>query len=328
MRFLNQTLIMFLMIFAFSCEYEARLNGVHGADQDPLVKQYSRLSQKEKDNIERFNVIANDIRDYPPLGKNIEDYFKIIKNVQNLEDAKIIFIGEDHTDSPSQIWSASLINRMIRKGDIVLFEGLQSGTPVDDVALQIISDIVGTREYEKRKSHRIYKPTSSGGMRLKCLLYADKIKEFLVHNKLNLKQGKGFFWDLERDELAHNEIERNEEMVKTIRRYISSNGRVFVIAGALHLPHYEFAKNMKFEDEWHARTRSPTSLDRFLSSPGAKRDEINMAYYDFWASEPNNIGTRTRVIFEFLKDQDFAVVLPKNLPGLRAVEKFLPKNAQ
>jgi hypothetical protein len=316
---------MFLMIFAFSCEYEARLNGVHGADQDLLVKQYSRLSQKEKDNIERFNVIANDIRDYPPLDKNIEDYFKIIKSVPNLEDAKIIFIGETHNDSASQIWSASLINRMIRKGDVVLFEGLKSGTPVADVALSLISDIVGAREYEKRKSHKTYKSTSLGGGRVKCFSYAEKIKAFLVHNKLTLKQGKGFYWDLELDD---NISRRNEEMVKTIKRYLFNDGRIFVIAGASHLPHYEFAEKMKFEEKWHGRMRSPTSLDKFLSSPGAKRDEINMTYYDFWASEPNDIGTRTRTIFEFLKDQDFAVVLPKNLPGLKKVENFLPKNAR
>jgi hypothetical protein len=316
------------MIFAFSCEYEARLNGVPDVDQDPLVKQYSRLSQKERDNIERFNVIANDIRDYPPLGKNIEDYFKIIKSVPNLEDAKIIFVGEVHTDSPSQIWSASLINRMIRKGDVVLFEGLQSGTPVDDVALLLISDIVGTREYEKRKSHRIYKSTSLGGLRYKCLSYADKIKAFLVHNKLNLAQGEGYFWDLGYDGLDDFESRRNEEMVKTIKRYTTSNGRVFVIAGALHIPHYEFAEKMKIEEERHRRTPSLTSLDRFLSSFGSKRDEINMAYYDYWGNKPNSVGTLTRGIFQFLKDQDFAVIFPKNLPGLKEVEKFFPKNAR
>jgi hypothetical protein len=74
--------------------------------------------------------------------------------------------------------------------------------------------------------------------------------------------------------------------------------------------------------------RSPTPLDRFLSSPGAKRDEINMAYYDFWGNLPNSMWARTKVIFEFLKDQDFAVVLPKNLPGLKSQEKFLPNNAR
>jgi hypothetical protein len=297
-----------------------------GSHVEPENDAYKKLTQEEKDYIERFNVVAKDIRDFPPKGKNIEKYFHIFKNVSKLEDAKIIFFGEDHTNASNQLWSAGAINKLIKSGDVVLFEGAQAGTQ-RDIPEEITTGIFAAREYEKLKSHKTYKPTANSKIQIKYLSLFYKTRSFLAINELNLEKGKGFYWDLiEGDDLHPDSAKRNEEMVQTIKNNLIGDGRVFVIAGARHLPHYEFASTMKFEEELDAKFPLSPSMPAFLASPGAKRDEINLAYYNYWGTLPNTRYGKTRVIFEFLKDKDFVVLIPKNLPNFKSLESFFPKN--
>lgn len=319
MRYLAFTLLIVLQIASCGTETQETIEKPNPFDQ---------LSEEEKDYVERFNVIAKDIRDYPPRDKNIEEYFHIFKSVSALEDAKIFFLGERHTHTGNRLWSAAFINRMIKKGDVVLFEGWKAGTPVDSVVINLTTHIFAAREYEKLQSHRVYRPGVISKIERQYSALFFKTKPFLALDVLNLQKGKGFYWDLMQNKKCHPDgAQRNAEMVQTIKNNLSGKGRIFVIAGALHLPHYEFAYSIKREEaldvEFPARPRMPP----FLATPGAKKDEINMVYYDYWSKMPNPWGD-TKVIFEFLKDQDFAVLIPKNIPEVDSLVRFFPKNSR
>lgn len=146
---------MLLLSLVFSCGDEGN-TGPNPQGRD----KYEQLSQEEKDYVERFNVTAKDIRDFPPKGKDIESYFYVFKSVAKLEDAKIFLFGETHTHALNQLWSAGVINRLIKARDVVLFEGAQAGTKVDNVAEHLATGIFAAREYEKLKAHKTYKQTN------------------------------------------------------------------------------------------------------------------------------------------------------------------------
>lgn len=288
------------------------------------------LSPEEKDYVERFNTVAKDIRDFPPREKNIEKYFYAFKSVTNLEDAKIIFLGETHTHAANQLWSAALINRMIRQGDVVLLEGAQRGTPAGSLTEYFTTGIFAAREYEKSKSHKAYKATAIDKIRRKFLHLFFKTKAALALNLLNFEKGKGYFWDLTENYQLHPDIaKRNEEMVKAIDENLGRSGRIFVIAGALHLPHYEFASTIKNEEEFELLyPLLPHNFTTFLAQPGARRNEINDAYYRYWKGLAAPKWAKTESIFQFIKGKDFAVLIPKNLPRAQELETFFPINVQ
>lgn len=283
--------------------------------------RYKLLSQQEKDYIERFNITVKDIRDFPPEGKNIEKYFYVFKSVANIEDAKIILFGEEHTNANNKLWTAGLINKLMTANDVALFEGDQAGTRVFHLSEHFTTKIFATREYEKVKAHKQYVPLAISKMKNKFFELFFKTKDFLVLDILNLGQGKGFYWDLVDGEELHSDCaKRNETMVQTIKDNLKGDARVFVIAGALHMPHYEFAQLIHDEKE------ISFGFDMFKNYPGTKEDEINDAFYNYFLT--NRTSAKTRSIFEFLKDKDFAVLIPKNLPGVRMVSFHFPKNAR
>lgn len=281
-----------------------------------------QLSEQEKDYIERFNVTAKDIRDFPPQGKNIENYFYIFKSVDKLEDAKILLFGETHTHAFNQVWSAGVINRLIKNGDVVLFEGDQAGTKVDNVTEHLTTGIFAAREYEKLKAHKTYKPTAISKIQNKYWNLFFSTKDFLVMNILNFNKGQGFFWDLKQGTSLHPDAKkRNETMVQTIKDNLKGSNRVFVIAGALHLPHHEFAHVIDYTNRFGG-------LVTFLAYPGAKVNELNDAFYSYFDGSAGKSNSDTKSVFDYLKGQDFAVLIPKNLPKAQALEIFYPKNAK
>lgn len=324
MRYIFLSFVFGPVLFLCGCgpSGEADLTNTNTNDQ------IKNLTQEEKDYVERFNVVAKDIRDFPPKGKDIEQYFYVFKSVAKLEDAKIIFFGEIHTNAANRLWTAGTLNSLIKSGDAVLFEGYQAGSPTD-IPEQITTSIFAAREYEKLKAHKIYKPTAISKIQNKYFSLFQKTKPFLALDQLNLEKGRGFFWDLfQGDNLHPNSARRNEEMVQTIRNKQTGTNRVFVIAGALHLPHYEFAYAIKSEEELDLKFPLVAGMPAFLAKPGAKKDQINLAFFDHWGSLPKARWGTTRSIFEFLKDKDFAILIPKNLPEVKSLEPYFPKNVR
>ena len=111
-------------------------------------------------------------------------------------------------------------------------------------------------------------------------------------------------------------------MVQTTKDSLKADVRVFVIAGALHTPHYEFASIIEFERKF------PPLFAAFLAHPGAKENEINDAFYGYFDFIAGDRRSTTKSIFDFLKDKDFAVLIPKNLPQAKALESYFPINAR
>lgn len=299
----------FLIVGLCSCGLESDIS-----DRD---LRFLKLSPEERDYVERFNILIKDIRDTPKPGKDLEKYFHIYKSTSRLEDAKILIFAERHSHSVNQVWTAGLINRMIGPEDALLFEGNLAGKSVGDVAGLLGNNILSAREFEKTKLEDSYHARSLLKIWQKKFrsLYG-KIIEFLPLDSLKLNRNKGFFWD----DPDKDSATRNAAMVDTIKDARAKYNRVFVIAGALHVPHYDFA---------YGRALMNAAMETaFLAIPGARSFELNEAYYRYYTLNPQkDVGT-TKVIFDYLKGQDFAVFIPKNFPDYAALKKYLPTNVK
>lgn len=283
----------------------------------PLRLEYSELSEEEIDYIERFNVISKNIRDFPRQRKNLEKYFHIFKNVADIKDARFILFGEQHTHSASQLWTAGTINMMIEEGDTILFEGAQANTAVPHIREYITTNIFAAREYELRKTNKEYKAISIAKMISKFDDLFRRTMNFLTLNILHLDKGRGKFWDLRRGNKLHpDDAMRNAQMVLTMKA-CDPNYKVFVIAGARHMPHYEFAAALNGMGKDRAKA--------YFSAPdGGLRLSNN--FYQYFAHD-REYG-KTMRIYNFLKNQDYAVLIPKNLPHASYYEEtgFFPSS--
>lgn len=268
----------------------------------------------DKDFVDRFNVVARDIRDFPKSKKSVEQYFNIWTTASTWKDAKVIMFGEKHNKAANQIWSAGALNKVIKEGDVVLFEGCQSGTAIGDITSAIVRRIFVAREFENIKLN--YKPDS--GIKIWQKHYEKnyvKMRQYLETSQLNFQKAKGYCWDTEGDY-----GQRNTVMVSTIKKFLTGQNRVFVIAGAFHIPHYAFARAISTEKLRVA----------FAAYPGALLHELNDAFFDYFQSlsgDEKELAS-TRVIFDYVKTQDFAVMIPKNILDCSAEEVFCPKNAR
>lgn len=268
----------------------------------------------DKDFVDRFNVVARDIRDFPKSKKSVEQYFNIWTTASTWKDAKVIMFGEQHDFAANQIWSAGALNKVIKEGDVVLFEGCQSGTAIGDITSAIVRRIFVAREFENIKLN--YKPDS--GIKIWQKHYEksyNKMRRHLETSQLNFQKAKGYCWDTEGDY-----GQRNTAMVSTIKKFLTGQNRVFVIAGAFHTPHYAFADALSSEKRRTA----------FLAHPGALSHEINDAFYDYFqtSSGKKDKYASTRVIYDYLKNQDFAVMIPKNILNCSSDRVYCPNNAR
>ncbi|USN51142.1 MAG: hypothetical protein H6731_01655 [Myxococcales bacterium] len=310
------TTIITLLMLSSCGQQEVRKEPTYLEDKNVLDHKntkFNQLSNEQKDYIERFNVILKDVRDFPPKGKDINKYFYIFKNVEKLENAKVFIFGEQHTNSANQIWSAGVINRLIKDGDAVLFEGLEPELKIDNITEFLSSLIFAARTYEKSKLDIKYKPTSISKIHNKYVKLFQSTKEFLALDALSLDKGSGFGWDLnlsDTNELAIKK--RNENMVKSIKNKLKSHPRVFVRTGARHIPHYEFAEIM-------LQNKENEELQTYLNTLGTNKHKFIDDFY-------SNYDFSTKIIFEFLKEQDFAVLIPKNLPGIENLDPYFPKS--
>lgn len=278
--------------------------------------------QEDREFIERFNTIARDIRDlskpYKDLDAFLAKHFYIWKNVSRVEDAQVILFGETHTDSASQMVTAGAINRLIKPSDVVLLEGNQAKTEVKDLSLYLTANIFTAREFEKYKNTAgiEYKPTSLNAILEKHL---DKIKNNLNHLSLNIfnfNKAKAYYWDLLNGGSDYNSMnKRNQSMVDTIKDMKDHTKHVMVIAGALHLPHYEYSKALYYN-----------SYRSAYLAMGGKLKELNDDFYKHFLSIDKNFTT-TKVIYDYLKTIHFAVLIPKSLINKKHCEQYCPDNA-
>lgn len=280
----------------------------------PKPVDYSKLSDAEIDFVERFNVTAKSIRDFPPKKDKLEKYFYIFKSVSDVKNAKYLLFGEQHNNSASQLWTAGVINELIDTGDVVLFEGSQSRNERSNITENIINDIFAAREFELRKVK--YTPTSILKITKNFQSLFDATKEYLTINILNFYKGKGYFWDLQQGSKLHPDLRRrNEELAKTLKwSRKKTPGKVFLIAGARHLPQYEFA-------DYIFRHQHKSEFRRFLAS-GGSADTLDDAFFNFLRGNAE-YGTTVK-IFDFLKGKDYAILIPKNMPSAQNIQSYFP----
>lgn len=281
--------------------------------------EFAQLSQNEKDYIERFNVIVKNIRDFHPIKNGVlENYFYIYKNVPDIRDAKYLLFGEWHTNSANQLWTAGVVNELITDGDMVLFEGNQGGAPVLEIDDYMLRHVFAAREYELRMLEANYQAKSLSKITKLFSSLHQKTKKFLAHNLLKLRRGKGAYWDLlEKGKLNKDDSLRNEMMVETMK-YTGSFKRTIVIAGAMHIPHFEFAMAINYINQY------PMLKAAYLNY-GASLIDINKAHYEYFGKVISEYG-KTKSIFEFLQSVEFAVLIPKNLNYLDRIRDHLPTN--
>lgn len=286
----------------------------------PIYRQeLAKLSEDEIDFIENFNVIAKSVRDFPPEGKNIEKYFYIFKSVADIRTAKYLLFGEQHTNSAGQLWTAGTINELIERDDALLFEGNDAGIAVLELEEYILKNILAARLYELKKLPKKHKPDSILAIKNAFSTPFAKTKKFLALNMLRFSEVNAFFWDLRQGKKLHpDSAKRNETMVQCMKDF-SSKGKIIVIAGALHIPHYEFAAAIK--------SITGTSLMADYLHSGAKTDILDDAHYRYFTRINSEYG-KTKSIFQFLKGKDFAIFIPKNLPRAEFLEAYFPSNAQ
>ena len=287
--------------------------GTSGITEDYLDR-LRRYSQKQRDYIERFNAVAKEIRDFPPAGKDIEKYFHVFKNVAKLEDAQLFFFGEIHDHAFNQLWSAGAMNRLVTKKSVALFEGAQSGTKVVNIEEHISTGIFAAREYENLKAHKTYGARSISKMEAKYadLFYATK--PMLALNILNLNQATGIFWDLMQGKDLHpSYAKRNETMVATIKDNLDAERILSLLVRPIFL-------TMSLPKVIY-KAKQMGMLPAFLASSTSANDRIiNDAFFNYFP-------TSTKSIFDFIKGQKFAVLIPKNLPTYESYKNFFPTNA-
>lgn len=278
---------------------------------EPRKVDYSHLSEAEISYIERFNVTAKSIRDFPPNKEKLAKYFHIFKNVADLKDAQFLLFGEQHNNSASQLWTAGAMNELVETGSIMLFEGNQSRLPIPDIEEHVVHDIFAAREFELRKIE--YTPTSIMKLRKKFQTLFNMTQEFLSLNILNFYKAKAYFWDLRDNKKLRP---RNEEMVQTMQLAQSgrSQSKIFVIAGARHLPQYEFATFL-FEYKGTKEYR------QFIAA-GGREHQLDDVFFNTFRNSPK-IAT-TKSIYDFLKYQRYAILIPKNMPNTDYIKPYFP----
>lgn len=310
-------LLILLWLHIFSCAPDLDNPAHNQGDQ-----QRDHLPQEDREFIERFNTIARDIRDlskpYKDLDKLLAKHFYIWKNVSRVEDAQVIFFGETHTHSASQMVTAGAINRLIKPSDIVLLEGYQAKTEVKDLSLYLTANIFTAREFEKYKDTAgiEYKATSRDAILQKHLQKIKNNLPYLSLNIFNFTKAKAYFWDLLNGGSDYDSMnKRNQSMVDTIKDMKDNNKHVMVIAGALHLPHYEYTKALYYN----------SYRSSYLAS-GGKLKELNDDFYRYFLSIDKDFTT-TKVIYDYLKTVNFAVLIPKSLINKTHCDQYCPDNA-
>jgi hypothetical protein len=225
----------------------------------------------------------------------------------SLDTANIIFLPEVHDDPESLLIQLLLIAREDNRGKafIILDESLPSmQKSMWDVFSQKSLEIVAAQRMRQTKEKYIPRHFE---LSLKDLVTSIQKQP----GQLILLRGSGlwalsdfedratpfFGWDLSNKASL---LERNIHMTVSLKRALRSNHRIFIMAGARHIPELEFLTSQKllckadqFKDE--------RSYFLALEKKFGERPEL-----------PFGIGA-TLPIYKFLSDQRYVIVFKPNL---------------
>jgi len=245
-------------------------------------------------------VIA-DILD-PSFGP-LRDNFAIFGSTQP-ENADVILLGEVHANQEIELLENQALNRLVRKGDVILYEGIPSGNIVschDEAVL----NVYGARQWRKK------------GRKYDVSDYDDFIAGFITQwfdNKFNDKKNIAFLglslinaecfgWDNLKSFKTVSAYwslrERNQSMLATIKQFRQQGKRVFVVGGQLHLPEVDYA-------DWHRQK----ALFGLTGGPESKEDFFQ-ASKDGPVKGITDHGS-TVDLYEYLKTQNYSVMVTRS----------------
>ena len=281
-------------------------------------------TEEEKLFINDFNSYLLKIKEPPYSFQDLEKGFS--NSGKDVKQAQIIFFGERHQDPVMKFEQLRALELLLKPDDVVLFEGGDAGEEAFDCV-----NSFGNAYIQHKWFGRGRKFDSHTGERLdwskaeKKVFYDHQIHLFhqtleaLNLTSIKLSQSLCYYWDDKKSHVwgekdtreGHPLLEpmtkRNTAMVAEIKRHLSPNHKVIVIAGFHHLPTGDLDDFKKF-------------LRRRFSN--RKYDGIDLSSYYFlfqhsdfpYQEAQHDLGFgASKVIFNFIKDLRYAELIPHSL---------------
>jgi len=172
-----------------------------------------------------------------------------IEKSGGLENAKIVLIGETHTDAYMKLVQAALLEKLCSKDDLILLEGKDSDTPIKKSGIILSLVISAAASYQLTGTP--YQPSGYDKTAASIARYFPFSGYVSKFGKSEYNRG---FWDdrspvsnipqikSQRSEIENiihfhcNMHKRNQAMASKIKEVKSEfEGKIFVIAGSKHL---------------------------------------------------------------------------------------------
>jgi hypothetical protein len=256
--------------------------------------------------IDGMNAIITQVRNFN--SENLKTGF--FQNGDSLEDARVLFFGEEHTEIIGQIESLGALNFLAKPTDMLLLEGQDKKIEISiDCALFLIFQLYVNWEWEKfgafydvanvkRKNEWVIRNRFND-------LLASTHRSYDLSD-LNLSKLRCGFWDdaqairdtIKDNRVTHGTMERrNKSMTGAISTNLKDNaGRVIVSSGYRHMPITEyFVAQAQNQNNSHF----PKELAQFYRQV----KEIRSSGQLYAAFKLDELSGSTLPIFEYFKGQ-------------------------
>lgn len=233
----------------------------------------------------------------------------VVMGNASLRDANIVFLPEVH-DYPESLLTQLLMIAAEKKSNkpfLILDESLSAMKKSSwDVFSQKALEIVVAQD--QRLNNRTYAPSSfENELQKLAMNFKDKYRKLSYVDGLNIysfddyrSHATPFFgWDKTG---STSLIDRNMEMVDTLKKVLRKNSRILVMAGARHVPELEFLTSQKLM----CSDSQFDDIDQYFHAIGKKHGSLPKLDQGIGATKP---------IHDFLSQQSYAVVFNKGLFG-------------
>ncbi len=201
----------------------------------------------------------------PKVEKILKDSFRVEGN-SSLEDARLIFVGDVHSEVESGEDINQLLKLLARNGDVILIEGEEAGKIIDQKDL-VFTDGVNAKILVTGWDNLILRDKSASNVkeliRLKYVILETQNDE--VARKLEAQ-----FWEIKKD-IDQMVLQRDDTLLETLKKY-GSYQRVFIICGPKHAHDpkvIEFSQQGPYVILNPVRKSTPGSAERYFSGGGS-----------------------------------------------------------
>jgi hypothetical protein len=260
--------------------------------------------------------LANDVKE-PELYLKNKGNLVILGN-SSLENAHIIFLPEVHDDAESLRIQLMVIAQEKKKGlpFVILDESLASmKRSIWDIFSQKSLEIITAQKnkqaqelYAPRQFERSLKELAEKLQRIPGQLNHDRSSDLWTLKSFKDDALPFYGWDLGQKGTL---LERNVQMVKSLKEALKRHSRVLVMAGARHIPELEFLTSKKLL----CNQNGLSSVEQYFAQIERKYGQYPDIEFGIGATAP---------IFNFLAGQSYAIVFSQDLyqPLQKALEQF------